>query len=103
MFKAISITLPEIMIQKLDKMLLNSQFASRSDFFRHLVRLWQFQGDIGVVKASPFSVSHSGADGEQEASEATEGAENEFANVDCEFGIPAEVVERIIEISKLET
>lgn len=41
--KTISVVLPEKMIQEIDEMLLEKNFASRSDFFRHLVRMWQLQ------------------------------------------------------------
>lgn len=78
-FKTISLTLPEKMIQQIDEMLLKRDFTSRSDFFRHLVRMWFMN----------------------EKDEPHEEVEEEPEEIDLEFGIPPEVIEEIKEKAKL--
>lgn len=77
------------MIQSIDQMLFKSEFASRSDFFRHLVRMWQAENEGKEVTKI------------QKAKD-LEKPEDEFANVDCEFGIPPAVVQRLQEIAKFK-
>lgn len=87
MLKAISITLPEKMIQEIDEMLFDKNFASRSDFFRHLVRMWKHEMISGKSNSDP---------------PAPKGSEEDdvFANVDCEYGIPPHIIEAIKEKAK---
>jgi len=40
MFKIVSLTLPENMIQEIDAVLFEGNFSSRSEFFRVVVRKW---------------------------------------------------------------
>jgi Arc/MetJ-type ribon-helix-helix transcriptional regulator len=77
MLKPIAITLPEKMIEQIDDMLLEKDFASRSDFFRHLIRMW-------FMNCKSKSCENSG---QEEADEAED--------VDYEFGIPPAEIEKI--------
>jgi Arc/MetJ-type ribon-helix-helix transcriptional regulator len=72
------------MIQEIDEMLFENSFASRSDFFRHLVRMWFL--DLGQVDSKDAPVEES---------------KEEFADVDLEFGIPWEVIKELEEKAKL--
>lgn len=80
MLKPISITLPEKMIDQIDEMLFEKDFASRSDFFRHLVRMWFV----------PMQSVMTGQE-EQEAGD----------QIDLEYGIPKGVIRKIEEQAKL--
>ncbi len=69
-------------------MLLEKNFASRSDFFRHLVRMWQLQeGQKNSTKEMGGKLDKS--------------PEDEFAGVDLEFGIPMEVIKALEEKAEL--
>ncbi|MBN2307070.1 hypothetical protein JXD20_03735 [Candidatus Peregrinibacteria bacterium] len=68
------------MIRKIDEMLLEKGFASRSDFFRHLVRMWFTD-----------TINNPPAKNENPPPE----------EIDLEYGIPLEVIEKIKEKAKL--
>jgi len=76
--KTISVVLPENMIREVDAMLLKEDFASRSDFFRHLVRMFQLK-----VEASRLKEESCGR------------PDDEFADVDLEHGIPPEIIRKL--------
>jgi metal-responsive CopG/Arc/MetJ family transcriptional regulator len=82
MLKPISITLPENMIEKIDDTILKDDFSCRSDFFRHLVRMW-------FLKSEPFNKA--GEDVDQKESE----------EVDYTYGIPPAELEKIKAKAKL--
>ncbi|MFH1410805.1 MAG: ribbon-helix-helix domain-containing protein [Patescibacteria group bacterium] len=93
MLKTISIVLSEKMIREIDEMLLEKNFASRSDFFRHLVRMWQLQPEQKTAKRKLK---------DDEVKDAvSESSEDEFAGVDLEFGIPEDVIKKLEEKAKL--
>ncbi|MFH0838064.1 MAG: ribbon-helix-helix domain-containing protein [Patescibacteria group bacterium] len=91
-FKTISITLPGKMIQEIDAMLLEKNFASRSDFFRHLVRMWQLETEQKTAKQEMK---------DEVKDVISKSSENEFAGVDLEFGIPEDVIKKLEEKAKL--
>lgn len=80
MLKITTIALPESMIEQIDAMLLEKNFASRSDFIRHLIRMWF----LGFFEA-----------GRKEDSPPDELPENDLEGIDLEFGIPKKVVDLI--------
>jgi len=80
MFKVISLTLPENMIQEIDDTLLPGNFSSRSEFFRVIIRKW-----FDEVRQEP----------REDTREIVEEV-NKF-----EYGIPPEELEKIKAKAKL--
>ncbi|MFH1410246.1 MAG: ribbon-helix-helix domain-containing protein [Patescibacteria group bacterium] len=87
MLKVVAIALPEKMIQEVDEMLFEKNFVSRSDFFRHLVRMWFHNSEHVDSKNIADEESKEFAAADEE--------------VDLEFGIPPKVMEEIKEKAKL--
>jgi len=87
MFKIISITLPEKMIRRIDEALIDGEFSSRSDFFRHLINIWFQKSSREDVEANKSASASS---------------KDEYADVDLEYGIPAEIVNKFEEMAKLK-
>lgn len=100
MFKAISITVPKNMIQEIDQMLLKSDFGSRSEFFRHLVRMWFYiEGNCSKnLKLQPELV---GGSKNNSCEKLEESADEKLKNADLEFGIPLDIIEVLKEKAKL--
>ena len=86
MRKITTITLPEKMIEQIDEMLLEKDFVSRSDFIRHLARIW-------FTNQKKF-LSHTMQVGEVEKEKGGEQADKE---VDLEYGIPPDIIKEIEE------
>lgn len=84
MLKTISIVLSEKMIQEINEALFDTDFSSRSEFFRHLVRMWFHNLEHADLK----NVSR-------------KEPKNKATEVELEFGIPLGVIEEIKEKAKL--
>ncbi len=84
MLKVISVTLPKQMIREINEMLFDTSFSSRSEFFRHLVRMWFHN----LEQAESRNNSH-------------EKSKNNPKEMDLEYGIPLDVIEEIKAKAKL--
>lgn len=76
--KRIALDISEILLSQMDEAVLKEGFQSRSEFLRFLIMIH--------TKKSPDGT----------AGKTEEMPENEFADVDLEYGIPPEVIEKIM-------
>ena len=80
--KKVNIELSEILLEKIERAILEDGFHSRSEFIRFL-----------IISYNP---KENGRTALAETKETT-AEDNEYANVDCEYGIPAEIVAKFVE------
>ena len=74
------------MIDQIDEMLLSKDFSSRSEFFRHLVRMW-------FANQEAMAGGQIGRAGQEE--------KDMDDLIDLEYGIPKGVIKKIEEQAKL--
>lgn len=84
MLKTISIVLPEKLIRQVDANVTQGEFSSRSEFFRVLLLMWFLKSDQELG-------SHL----------ADASMKNEPNEVDLEYGIPPELLNKFVEKAKL--
>ena len=84
MRKITTIALPEKMIERIDEILLEKDFTSRSDFIRHLVRLWFLDQQ-----------NHSGHTCNAGKSKMEKGEHLTDEQIDLEYGIPLHIIREI--------
>jgi Arc/MetJ-type ribon-helix-helix transcriptional regulator len=92
MLKVITIGLPEKMIRQIDESLINGEFNSRSEFFRMLIWMWFHKPEQEVSSGSPDTLSNSSTKHDQIQVN---------PEIDLEYGIPAELVNKFAEKAKL--
>lgn len=76
--KRIALDISEILLRQMDEAVVKEGFQSRSEYLRFLIMIH--------TKKSP----------DETAGKTEEIPENEFANVDLEYGIPPEVLKKIL-------
>ncbi len=83
----ITLELSEDLITRIDNAAINDGFNSRSEFLRFLIVTY-LKKEHPNTSGVDFSKTESNAE------------EDEFANVDCEFGIPLDVIKKLEEKAK---
>jgi hypothetical protein len=80
--KKVTIELSDVLLQKIERAVFEDGFHSRSEFIRFLIQNYAPKSEGGCFRAEP----------DEEKVE-----EDEYANVDCTYGIPPEIVAKFAE------
>ncbi len=93
--KKITLEICSDLLNRVDEAAVKDGFNSRSEFLRFLI--------VTYLKKEHPELRRKDNERESETSKSDEVEKDEFADVDCEFGIPLDVIERIKQIAAEKT
>lgn len=86
--RKITFEISEVLLDRMDQAVAKGGFHSRSEFLRFL-----------IIDHTKSNASESTNGNDVETTDSAEAVVDEFADVDLEFGIPVEVIEKIKKIA----
>lgn len=87
--KRITFEVSDALLERIDKAAINDGFNGRSEFLRFLIVTYLKKEHPNTNKTNDCEVDSN--------------VKDEFANIDCEFGIPVEVIEKLKKIAGISS